>query len=410
MTGAMFRAMLLTLLNDRGALVMAFVLPVVFFLVMAEIFSSTSGGPLQLRVAFADEVRDDLTGRLTTALQSGGNLEVIGSNEQSRAQVELLVAKGTADVGVVFPAGSRALNDVDGLGDAPILIISDPVRSVTVGMLSGQIQQAYFAALPDVALGSVVAVIEDQFVELSADQQADISAGLDEMGVAARNGSGGGWSFAEMIERRDVVGRSAATNHVAYYAGAVAFMFLLFACMQGAVSLTEERASCLLDRIMAGPGGMAVLVNGKFMFLMLQGLLQMFLIFCAAWLIYDVNLPAHFGAWLVITLLACAVAAGLSLLVAAACRTPDQARSLWTVIVLIASVFGGSMVPRFFMPLWLRDLGWLTPNTWVLEAYSGVFWRDAALSEVLLPCALLALLGLGSLLAAQWLAVWRARL
>jgi hypothetical protein len=58
----------------------------------------------------------------------------------------------------------------------------------------------------------------------------------------------------------------------------------------------------------------------------------------------------------------------------------------------------------------LRDLGWFTPNTWVLEAYSGLFWRDAGLDEVLFPCSLLAALGLAGLLAAQWLAVWRARI
>jgi len=277
-------------------------------------------------------------------------------------------------------------------------------------MLSGQIQKAYFEALPDVALGSVVAVIEDQFIEFSPDQRADIATGLAEMGADARAGAESGWSFAEMIDRKDVVGRSASTNYVAYYAGAVAFMFLLFSCMQGAVSLTEERESGILERIMAGPGGMAVLVNGKFMFLVAQGFVQMLVIFLTAWLVYGVNLPAHLTEWLLITVLACMAAAGLSLLVAAACRTPSQARSLWTVIVLIASVLGGSMVPRFFMPIWLRDLGWFTPNTWVLEAYSAVFWRDAGLGEVLLPCGLLALLALLSLLAAQWLAVQRARI
>jgi ABC-2 type transport system permease protein len=133
-------------------------------------------------------------------------------------------------------------------------------------------------------------------------------------------------------------------------------------------------------------------------------------IFLTAWLVYEVDLPAHLIEWVLITVLACMAAAGLSLLVAAACRTPSQARSLWTVIVLIASVLGGSMVPRFFMPIWLRELGWFTPNTWVLEAYSAVFWRDAGLAEILLPCGLLALLGLLSLLAAQWLALQRARL
>ncbi len=401
--------MLLMLLNDRGALVMAFVLPVLFFLVMAEIFSSTTGGPIQLRVAFADEVQTELSQRLLAALQSGNSLEIVGAPRNSRAQVEALVARGTADVGLVLPANARSLADVGGMGPAPILIVSDPVRSVTVPMLSGQIQKAYFEALPDVALGSVVDVIEDQFVELNADQREEIATGLAQMSADAKAGVESGWSFGQMIERQDVAGRSAATNHVAYYAGAVAFLFLLFSCMQGAVSLTEERESGILERIMVGPGGMAVLVNGKFIFLVVQGFLQMLVIFITAWLIYGVDLPAQFSVWLVITLVACMTAAGASLLVAAACRTPSQARNLWTVLVLISSVVGGSMVPRFFMPLWLRDLGWFTPNTWVLEAYSAVFWRDAGFAEVLLPLGLLVLLALASLAAAQWFAVCRAR-
>jgi len=410
MTGAMFRIMLYTLLNDRGALIMAFILPVLFFVVMAEIFSSTSGGPIQLRVAIADEVQSDLSGRLLTALKASGAIEIVGAANNTRDAAEKLVAKGTADAALVLPADARRLDDIGGMGPPPIVIVSDPVRSVTVSMLSGQIQKNFFEALPDVALGGVVGLIEDQFVELNDDQRDDIAAGLAEMGANARAGKSGGWSFGDMIRRQDVTGRSAATNNVAYYAGAVAFLFLLFSCMQGAVSLAEERQSGILERIMTGPGGMLVLVNGKFMFLVVQGFMQMLLIFLTAWLVYGVDLPAHWAAWSVITLTACVAAAGMSLLVAATCRTPNQARDLWTVIVLIASVVGGSMVPRFFMPLWLRDLGWFTPNTWVLEAYSALFWRDAGPDDLLLPCGLLAVAGLASLLAAEWMAAQRAKL
>jgi ABC-2 type transport system permease protein len=406
----MFRVMLYTLLNDRGALFMAFLLPVLFFMVMAEIFSSTSGGPTQLRVAIADEVQSELSVRLLTALQSGGSLEIVGTGNNSRAEVEALVAKGTADAGIVLPANARRLDDIGGMGPAPIVIISDPVHGVTAAMLSGQIQKSFFEALPDVALGGVVGVLEDQFIELDADQRADLAAGLAEMGANARAGKSGGWSFGEMIERLDITGQSAATNHIAYYAGGLAFLFVLFSCMHGAVSLTEERQSGILERIMTGPGGMVVLVNGKFMFLVVQGFLQMLLIFLTAWLVYGVDLPTHWAAWCVITLVACVAAAGISLLVAAACRTPSQARDLWTVLVLITSVIGGSMVPRFFMPLWLRDLGWFTPTTWVVEAYSALFWRNAGATELLLPCSLLALVGLVSLLAAEWMAVQRAQL
>lgn len=410
MTAAMFRVMLYTLLNDRGALIMAFLLPILFFLVMAEIFSSASGGPLQLRVAIADEVQNDLSERLLTALRAGGSLEIVGTGNDSRAAVEALVAKGTADAGILLPAGARGLDDIAGMGPPPIVLISDPVRGVAVAMLSGQIQKSYFEALPDVALGGIVGVIEDQFVELTAEQRDELGEGLAEMGADARAGNSAGWSFGAMIEQRDITGQSAATNNVAYYAGAVAFLFLLFSCMHGAVSLAEERQSGILDRIMTGPGGVVVLVNGKFMFLVVQGFLQMLLIFVTAWLVYGVDLPAHWAAWSVITLAACVAAAGLSLFVASACRTPSQARDLWTALVLIASVIGGSMVPRFFMPLWLRDLGWFTPNTWVLEAYSALFWRDAGPAELLLPCGLLAVAGLASLLAAGWMAVQRAKL
>jgi len=410
MTIAMFRAMFLSLLNDRGALAMAFLLPIVFFLLLAEIFSGAAGTELQLRAVIVDEVDNELSQRLVKALRDGGALVAVGDEGMSRNQAVLLVRKGTADVGLVIRADARAIDDVGGFGDPPILIISDPARAVASLMLTGQVQQAYFEALPDVAIGSVAQMIGDQFVEFDAQQQADLDEGIAEMRVDAMAGEQSGWSFGEMLDTQTVAGRSAATNHVAYYAGAVAFLFLLFASMQGAISLAEEQESGILDRIMAGPGGVAVLVNGKFLFLVAQGFVQMLLIFCVAWQVYGVDLPANYLSWLVVTLVACCAAAGLSLFVAAACRTRVQAQNLSTILILILSVVGGSMVPRFFMPQWLRELGWLTPNTWAIEAYSGIFWRDQLLSDVMLPCLLLAALGTFCLGGAQILAARRARI
>lgn len=41
---AIFRAALLGLLRDRGALVMSFVVPIAFFVIFAEIFASAADG------------------------------------------------------------------------------------------------------------------------------------------------------------------------------------------------------------------------------------------------------------------------------------------------------------------------------------------------------------------------------
>ena len=160
-----------------------------------------------------------------------------------------------------------------------------------------------------------------------------------------------------LLERENVVGQTAALNHIAYYAGAVAFMFLLFAAAQNAVGILDDQAAGILDRIAAGPGGMTVVMNGRFIFLILQGMVQGTVIFAVAWLLYGVDVPGNFGAWLLISFSAAVLAAGLGLLLVTACRTRAQAQILPTVVILIMSAVGGSMVPRFFMPGWLQTLG-----------------------------------------------------
>ena len=57
------------------------------------------------------------------------------------------------------------------------------------------------------------------------------------------------------------------------------------------------------------------------------------------------------------------------------------------------------------MPEWLQQLGWITPNTWVLEAYSGLFWRSEPALQLLPVC--FGLLGFG--MAALGLAHWFGR-
>ncbi len=56
------------------------------------------------------------------------------------------------------------------------------------------------------------------------------------------------------------------------------------------------------------------------------------------------------------------------------------------------------------MPEELQRLGWLTPNTWALEAYSGIFWRQDALLENWAPVGALLGTALLAWLAANWVA------
>jgi ABC-2 type transport system permease protein len=401
MTLAILRAAFLLLLRDRGALLMALLVPVVFFLIFAEIFATAAGDQLQLRIAIVDEVHSDESTRLLAALTAEPAIQPV-PGELTRESARDLVRRGTADVGLIIRADGEDLATAAGLAAPPLLLLVDPSRSVTATVLAGQLQRAYFLALPDLAVGRVAELIGTEFTAFTPAQQAEIDAGLRGLRASAGKGGRGGWAFDDLLERDNVAGQNAGLNNVAYYAGAVAFMFLLFAAAQSALGILDDQEAGILDRIAAGPGGIDVVINGRFLFMVLQGLVQTSLIFGVAWLAYGVDVPGNFGPWAMITVSSAVLAAGIGLLLVTGCQTRAQAQVLPTVVILIMSAIGGSMVPRFFMPHWLQQLGWMTPNTWALEAYSGVFWRSEPALQLVPICFSLFGIGIAALGLSHW--------
>ena len=272
-------------------------------------------------------------------------------------------------------------------------------------MLAGHVQQAYFSALPDVTLGSVAAVIEDNFVSFTDEQRVQLDQGIANLGNDAREGRQVGWALQDLFEREQVVGGvGASRNLVAYYAGGIAMLFLLFSSVNGAITVLEEREAGILDRVLAGPGATSVLINGKFLYLFTQGFVQVGVIFLCAWLVYGVDLPGNLPLWVLTTLAASAAATGLALALVTACHTRRRAQTLSNIVILLLSALGGSMVPRFLMPPMLQDLGWATPNAWALEAYATIFWREGTVLDLVVPWSVLVTFGITGLVVARQLA------
>ena len=213
-----------------------------------------------------------------------------------------------------------------------------------------------------------------------------------------------GFRLDQLFERRDAVVAGRAPSAVTYYAGAVAMLFLLFSALTGAMSYLDERESGLLDRLAIGPGGVGVLIDGKFMFLCVQGFLQVAVIFLVGWAVFGIELWSNLLPWAATTLAAAIAAAGLALAFVTLCRSKQQAQSLGHMLILVVSAVGGSMVPRYLMPGYVQAIGWATPNTWALDAYSSIFARADGVMTLLLPWAVLAGCGVVGLLAAHILA------
>jgi ABC-2 type transport system permease protein len=375
----MVRVMALGLWRDRAGLVLVFVLPPLVFIVFATVFSAGASGRLDIRVGVVDQIGSADSQRLVYSLQRrlGGRL----TRSPNVAALEDAIESGQVDAGLVLHGDLANV-------PTPVTVLLHPGRKAAGEVLTAQVNAAVGEDLPELMLRREVARLAPLLV-LTPDQVRRSA------GMSPEPASPPPFAAQRILPGGDPL--------VIYYAGAVSILFLMFTAMQGAMSLIDERRAGLWLRLGLSTGGVAPLLGGRMLWLTALGVIQALVLFQVAALVYGLPVLANLPAWSATAVCAAAASAGIALALAAACNTREQAQPVSTFAFLILAAIGGSMAPRFLMPEALQTLGWLTPHTWVIEAYQTVLWRGLVNTTVLEAWTVLASFAGAGFVAAVWL-------
>lgn len=423
---AMLKAQWTTLVRDKVALFLVFLLPIIFFSVFAIIFGGGSSDgegrkPAATRVAVLDLDQSRTAEAMAKSLSDMSAVEVssaadllktsvdgtkaneTGPAQLTEADVVRLVRNNSVDAAVIFPEG---LEDTiaDFGGDRPaVKVIYDAANPLAQNMLSGVLQGAAFTSVPDVLVERGL----DQFRSFGGPFSEQQSAAVNQIksllngsrGPAAGSetagddapGSGTDLSMSNglvkitTVSARDALADdevdsqkkdSGAAGVIAYYAASVAVMFLMFSMAGSASALLEYQENGTLERLISGQMTISQLLTSHWVFFVLTGIAQlavMFVFACVAFRV-DLSTPSVLLGTILMSTVTSMASASFIIMLATLCRSRKQLESISTTIILVMSAFGGSMIPRPFLPEFVRETSKLTFNGWALDGFLKVLW------------------------------------
>jgi len=172
-----------------------------------------------------------------------------------------------------------------------------------------------------------------------------------------------------------------------------AILMLLFSVAGMGASILEEKENGTINRLLYSPLNVSSILYGKMLFAFFISILQLTAMFLFAWLTFNLDLSINVPALILMIIATAFAVSGLGVFLAAIAKTRQQAQNLSTIIILIMSAIGGSMIPLFIMPVILQKIAFLSVNYWGIQGFYDIFWRNLPL-EAILP-KILILSGIG---------------
>ena len=375
------------LLRDWHALLLLFVMPAAFILVMSFAMQKGYAEHEGVRVHYylVDQDSSSVSRAFLQQLAAIPEFKRVPS-KRSIAALKARVKRSQVQFLVIVPKG---------FGNAMLDKHPKPEQMLAGPDVEPAVYQLFVAALRG-ALGHTYL----QHLLAPVQTQLEISGG---------NGLDAAGKLLEDHSLYEVDGHSQRPSSVQQSVPAWLLFAMFFIALPISTTWVQERQQGTYARLRSMGLGAGALLGGKLLSYIVINLLQVVLmiaigVFVVPWLGGDMLTLGH--APLALCLMALAVSfasVAYALLIANLVSTSEQATMLTGVANLLMAAIGGIMVPSFVMPPLMQALSNYSPMAWGLQGFLDIFLRQGGISMVLPQAGLLSGFGIGCLLLSGWL-------
>ncbi len=175
-----------------------------------------------------------------------------------------------------------------------------------------------------------------------------------------------------------------------------AIMMLLFSVAGIGASLLDEKAEGTLKKLLYSPLPPNSILFGKMIFTNIISIFQLTVMFLFAWIVFGLDILPHLPSLVLMIVVTAWACSSFGVLLAAMAKSRSQVQGLSTLIILVMSCIGGSMVPSFIMPEVMQKAGVLSVNYWGIQGFYDIFWRGLAINDTTFLQRVLVLILIGA--------------
>lgn len=421
---ALVRKDLILFLNDRRALALNLLMPIVLGAFFGYLFGG-SGTTTNTKIEIAIVALDsgETTQKIVAGLRSDAALTIV---ELPLAEAQAKVLKGKLNAAIVIPQGFGEAAGAALFGNKTkpeIALYYDPSQGAVLAMVKGMLTQhvmqnvsaeMFSGAGGQKLMDDNIALLEKEAASnpRSAElqeflksvrlfQKRNAQANAENAGKAQDAQSAG--LSVPFVTTDKAMSAGPKYNGYAHAFAGMAVQFILFMGIDAGIGVLAAQRQGLWSRLLASPITLNTVLAARATSSALIALGLLLFIFTVASLFFQVQVAGSLLGFLGVGLCFALVTATFGLLIAAFGKTPEAARGMATFATLIMVMLGGAWVPSFLFPQWLQSLTLAVPTRWAVDGLDAMTWRglplDAAWGAMLAQLGFAALFGL--------LALWK---